>query len=76
MVDKIQRAHEANNTLNNEVFANALTEVQDSIIKRLLSAKTPEEREQHYQEWSGIDRVKKKLAVWASEVRHNKETKA
>ena len=74
MVDKIQRAHQANNVLKDEVFTDALTAIQDSIIKKLLAAKTPEEREQHYQEWSGLSKAKNKLAVWASEVRHNKET--
>lgn len=75
MTDKTQRAHAANNTLKSEVFTDALTDVQNSIIKKLLSAKTPEEREQHYQEWFGLDRAKNKLAVWAAEVRHNKEPK-
>lgn len=76
MVDETQRAHAANNTLNDKVLMNALTEVQDSIIKKLLSAKTPEEREQHYQEWLGINRAKNVLANWANPVRHNKESKA
>ena len=75
MTDKTQRAHAANNMLNSEVFTDALTDVQDSIIKKLLAAKTPEDREQHYQEWSGLNKAKNKLAVWAGEVRHNKETK-
>ena len=74
MVDKIQRAHAANNVLNNETLLAALTEVQDTIIKELLNAKTPEDREQKYHEWSGIDRAKKKLSTWAAPVRHNKET--
>ena len=74
MTDKIQRAHAANNALNDSTLQDALTEVQESIIKQLLTAKTPEEREEHYQEWHGIDRAKKKLAVWATPVRHVKET--
>jgi hypothetical protein len=74
MTDKIQRAHAANNVLNDEVLQNALTDVQETIIKELLIAKTPEDREQKYFEWSGIDRAKKRLSMWASDVRHNKET--
>ncbi len=74
MTDKIQRAHAANNTLNDDTLMDALTEVQESIIKALLAAKTPEDREQHYQEWRGINRAKKKLSVWATPVRHVKET--
>lgn len=73
MVDKTQRAHAANNTLNDEALMNALTSVQETIIKELLIAKTQEDREQKYFEWSGIDRAKKRLANWASSVRHNKE---
>ena len=74
MTDKRQRAYQADNLLKDDVFRDALTAIQDSTIKKMLSAKTPDEREQHFQEWSGIERAKNKLAVWASEVRHNKET--
>lgn len=74
MVDKTQRAHAANNLLESSVMMEALTTIQDAYIKQLLTAKTPEEREIHYQEWHGMDRAKKKLAVWASSVRHVKET--
>ena len=73
MVDKTQRAHAANNTLNDETLMDALTEVQENIIKELLIAKSPEEREQKHSEWSGIDRAKKKLSTWAAPVRHNKD---
>jgi len=75
MVDKTQRAHAANNVLNDETFRDALTDVQKSITKNLLNATTQEEREQYYQEWHGIDRAMKLLAGWASSVRHNKEVK-
>lgn len=75
MVDKTQRAHAANNVLNNETLMDALTDVQESINKELLNAKTPEEREQKWNEWHGIDRARKKLAGWAAQVRHNKESK-
>ena len=74
MVDKTQRAHAANNVLNNETLMDALTDVQNSITRDLLNAGTNEEREQHYYEWHGIDRAKKKLSTWAAPVRHNKET--
>jgi len=74
-MDKTQRAHAANNVLNDETLMNALTDVQDSITRDLLNAGTKEEREQHYYEWHGIDRAKKQLAGWAAQVRHNKESK-
>ena len=74
MVDKTQRAHAANNVLNDETLMDALTDVQESINKELLNAKTSEEREQKYYEWHGIERAKKKLSTWAAPVRHNKET--
>ena len=73
MTDKTQRAHAANNALNNESLMQALTDVQETIIKELLTAKTPEEREQKYYEWSGINRATKRLALWASNVRHKKD---
>jgi len=75
MTDKIQRAHAANNVLESSVMMDSLTSIQDMCIKKLLAAKTPEEREQHYQEWSGVNRAIKNLSVWATSVRHNKETK-
>jgi len=75
MLDKTQRAHQANNVLKDDVFRDALTSVQDLCIKKLLAAKTPEERERHYQEWSGLDRAKNKLAVWSTEVRQSKGIK-
>jgi|LGOV01.1.fsa_nt_gb hypothetical protein len=71
MTDNLQRTHAANNTLNDETFMGALTFTQEAIIKELLKAKTPEERENKWQEYHALERAKNRLAIWASEVRHN-----
>lgn len=70
MVDKTQRAHAANNVLNNEVIMEALTDAEATITKELLAAPTIEEREQKYQEYCGIKRTRNRLAIWASKVRN------
>jgi len=73
MIDKKQRAHAAHNAMKDETLQNALTSVKETIIGELLRAKTPEEREQKYQEWSGIERAIKRLSTWAYDVRNSKE---
>ena len=76
MVDKLQRSHAANNVLNDDTFKQALTLTQEQITKELLNAKTPEERENKWQEYHGLERAKNRLAIWASNVRHEtKESK-
>ena len=73
MSDTIERAHAANNLLNSEEFMHALTFTQEKITKEILKALTPEERESKWQEHHGLEQVKKRLALWAGPVRHNKE---
>lgn len=67
-MNRNQRAHAASNLLRDEVFREAVEAVKADAVKSLLSAKTPEERERRFQEWSAIDRTMKRLANWASNV--------
>ena len=74
-MDKTQRSHAANNLLNDDVFRAALEDIRATINKELLAAPTSEERENKWHEWHGLDRAVKRLSTWASDVRHQKETK-
>jgi len=73
MVDKTQRAHAANNTLNDSVIMAALTQAKADVNNRLLTSTTPEGRESRWQEYKGLERVESILAKWAAPVRHNQE---
>lgn len=73
MVDKTQRAHAANNVLNDETIMAALTRAKADVTDRLLTSTTQEGRENRWQEYRGLERLEGILAKWAAPVRHNQE---
>lgn len=63
-MDKAARAKSA---LNDEIVQLAFTETLERINQTLLTAKTPEEREQRWQEYHGLKRAWDHLRKWPFE---------
>lgn len=56
MIDR-EQAYAAKRLVTDETFKDAVAESLASLNNQLLSAKTPEDREQKFQEYSGLKRV-------------------
>lgn len=63
-----ERAHKARQLLNDDAFVAALEDVQAAVQRELFHAATPEDREAKFQEWRAVERARKRLASWSSEV--------
>lgn len=61
------RAARAQSALNDEIIEQAFTETLAQINKALLAAKTPEDREQRWQEYHGLKRAWSVLKKWPYE---------
>lgn len=63
-----EKAFAAKRLVGDETFSDAVAEILAKLNNQLLNAKTPEEREQKFQEYSGLNRVWSSLKVQAAEV--------
>lgn len=53
------------------VFAEAVEYLKAAAVKALLSAPTPEEREEKWQEYRALDRVVETARIWAGRSNRN-----
>lgn len=65
--DMKARAAKARSALNDEIIQMAFKETLEAINRDLLHAKTPEEREQRWQEYHGLKRAWERLRRWPLE---------
>ena len=61
-----EKALRARSIVNDEILTLAIEETLAGINKKLLSAKTPEDREQLFHEYHGLSRAWTKLKAWAA----------
>lgn len=64
-----EQAFAAKRLVNDETFTSAIDVIQARVNKDLLNAKTPEDREQKFQEYSAIRRVVNDLKKQALETK-------
>lgn len=66
-MDKEAKAARAKAALNDEIVQQAFKETLASLNRQLLNAKTPEEREQKWHEYHGLNRAWNLLQKWPLE---------
>lgn len=66
-MDAKAKAARARSVLNDEILQLAYKETLDRINQQLLKAKTPEEREERWQEYHGLTRAWNTLNKWPLE---------
>ena len=73
-MDVKAKAARARAALQDEILQLAYKETLDRINRQLLAAKTPEEREQKWQEYHGLKRGWNTLKKWPGEAEHEERT--
>lgn len=67
MIDRIARARAAKLLLEQDTFVAALETIKGAMVKDLLNATTPEEREEKWHAQKAVERMRAQLSSWAAD---------